>query len=349
MIAPKSIITFMILLMILSSFEEVINGVKCRERERLALLKFKSQLDDWGYVSTWGTSQVGDHDYEKNCCNSAGVFCDNQTNHVVALDLRGRRGPIVGGKGNINMSLLELPHLNYLDLSHNYFVGTQFPEFICSLGKLRHLELQYSGFGGQIPHCLGNLSKLQVLDLSGNWLCDTNLDWLAGFESLECLDLSINNFQGTIIPDSLGNLTSLRVLHLSENLLSGRVPKSIRYLSQIDTIILGSNRLEGLISEVHLFNLTKLKVLDLSFNSNLTIRTSSSWNPPFQLESLNLASCKLGPYFPRWLQNQKRTHTIDISNTKISDHSYPIRGTLWYAVPVPVRNTLFSKKFGTLG
>ncbi|PIN25575.1 Leucine-rich repeat protein [Handroanthus impetiginosus] len=218
------------------------------------------------------------------------------------------------------MSLLELPHLNYLDLSRNDFDGTQFPEFICSLGKLRHLNLGYFGFGGQIPHCLGNLTKLQFLDLSVNWLSDTNLDWLSGFESLEYLDLSRNNFEGTIIPDSLGNLMSLRVLRLSENILSGRVPKSIRYLSQIDTIILGSNRLEGLISELHLFNLSKLKVLDLSFNSNLTIRTSSSWNPPFQLESLYLASCKLGPYFPKWLQNQKRTQTVDISNAKISDN-----------------------------
>ncbi|PIN25581.1 Leucine-rich repeat protein [Handroanthus impetiginosus] len=318
-IASKSIFTFMILLMIPSSFEEVINGVKCRERERLALLKFKSQLDDYGSVSTWGTNRGDDDDYEKNCCKWDGVFCDNQTNHVVALYLGSSRIPVITGKGNINMSSLELPHLNYLDLSRNDFNGTQFPEFICSLGKLRHLNLVYSGFVGQIPHCVGNLTKLQFLDLSVNWLSDTNLDWLSGFESLEYLDLSRNNFQGTIIPDSLGNLTSLRVLHLSENILSGRVPKSIRYLSQIDTIMLGSNRLEGLISEVHLFNLSKLKVLDFAFNSNLTIRTSSSWNPPFQLESLYLASCKLGPYFPRWLQNQKRTQTIDISNAKISD------------------------------
>ncbi|PIN25576.1 Leucine-rich repeat protein [Handroanthus impetiginosus] len=378
------------------------NGVKCREGERLALVKFKSQLiDDSGRLSTWGNYRGADDDREKvDCCKWDGVFCDNQTNHVVALHLGGPTGS---------------PTSPLRDLSFNDFNGTQIPDFICSLGKLQYLNLEYSGVSGLIPHCLGNLSKLQFLDLRGNGVHDTNLDWLSEFQSLEYLDFSQNNLHGMIIPDALGNLTSLseiyivnsslegkipdalgklrslshldlscnnleaisdalwnitslsyiylyyniqlrgefnnvlnlslpnlQALDLSENMLSGPVPnpslcpsltslylnsnmfsggltESIGYLSQVEVIDLSSNHLEGLFSEAHLFNLSKLWVLDLSSNSNLTVRINSSWNPPSQLETLLLGSCKLGPYFPKWLQKQKQLNVLDISNAKISD------------------------------
>ncbi|KAI3468754.1 hypothetical protein Pfo_025417 [Paulownia fortunei] len=345
---------FLILLIILvlgacSIFADI--GVKCRQRERLALLKFKAELiDDYGRLSTWGNE--GD-----DCCKWKGVLCDNQTNHVVALDLHGpgdsffRRIPL-GGK--ISPSLLELVDLNYLDLSFNDFNQSQIPEFIGSLDKLQHLSLNSSNFGGQIPHCLGNLSILRLLDLGGNGLLmDTNLDWLSGFQSLEYLDLSYANLQRAITwLQAINKLTAakeiylklpnLEVLDVSQNKLSGRVPNlsscsslrrlslndnmfngtlttSIGHLSKVEYMNLGSNHFEGIFSEAHLFNLSKLRYLNLSFNSNLTIRFSSSWDPPFQLSDLMLAYCKLGPYFPKWLQNQKQLVFLDISNAKISD------------------------------
>ena len=46
---------------------------------------------------------------------------------------------------------------------------------------------------------------------------------------------------------------------------------------------------------------------------------SLDWVPPFQLLSLRLASCKLGPRFPSWLRTQNRLSELDISNSKISD------------------------------
>ncbi|PIN25574.1 Leucine-rich repeat protein [Handroanthus impetiginosus] len=420
-LAFLQVFLLLILAIIPWSFEEDVNGVKCQERERLALVKFKSQLiDDYGRLSTWGNYRGEDDDREKvDCCKWKGVFCDDRTNHVVALDLRGPSyygvSPTSPLRGNISSSLLELADLNYLDLGFNDFNGTQIPEFICALGKLQHLDLEYSGVSGIIPHCLGNLSKLLFLDLSRNGVHDTNLDWLSGFQSLEYLDLSQNNLQGMIIPDALGNLTSLseiymvncslegkipdalgklrslsklelsynnleaisdalwnitslsylriyyniklrgefnnvlnlslpnlQELDLSENMLSGPVPnlslcpslirlrltgnmfsgsltESIGYLPQVEIIDLRRNRLEGLISETPLFNLSKLTVLYLSSNSNLTVRIDPSWNPPSQLEGLLLGSCKLGPYFPRWLQKQKRLEILDISNAKISD------------------------------
>ena len=60
---------------------------------------------------------------------------------------------------------MNLQHLNYLDLSWNYFAGIQMPAFIGSLKILRYLNLSCAGFDGTIPPQLGNLSALGYLAL----------------------------------------------------------------------------------------------------------------------------------------------------------------------------------------
>lgn len=117
--------------------EEVIRNseVRCMEKERQSLLKFKQGLmDDNGLLSSWGN-------HEEDCCKWEGVKCSNRTGHVVKLDLQGKQ--FFGGSkvlsGDISFSLLGLQHLIYLDLSSNEF-STFFPEFIASLTKLRTIS-----------------------------------------------------------------------------------------------------------------------------------------------------------------------------------------------------------------
>ncbi|KAH6812656.1 hypothetical protein C2S51_021674 [Perilla frutescens var. frutescens] len=525
-----------------------VNGRKCRETERMALLQFKAEMiDEHGRLSSWGGFT--------NCCEWKGVVCDNRTNHVIALDLHGPKhvsvldpyfatepSPAAPLRGKISTSLLHLPHLQYLDLSLNHFNGTTIPNFIGSFSKLQHLDLSFANFGGSIPHHIGNLSLLRLLDLAGNSLVDTDLDWLSGVPSLEHLDLSsarlercttwlqalhkltslkqlhlsnchlpsvepisitpINSssslvvldlssnyylsssvllrflnmtssfayidfsyidIEGRIldalgklislshlglsssnlnnsIADVLGNLTSLSYLDLSynelqgefprpsknlssltyldlsennlngqlsrlltwlwdstslkhlilsENVLSGSFPnmsrfsvlnelqiegnlfngpilesnfrlpnleyldlsvnkftgslpnfstcpwlivllladnnfngsftENIRNLSKIEYLFVGYNELEGVITEAHLSSLPQLTTLDLSFNLNITIVISPFWNHHVQIRVLNLAYCKLGSYFPKWLKKQNQLQLLDISNSGIFD------------------------------
>nr|XP_007152138.1 hypothetical protein PHAVU_004G105500g [Phaseolus vulgaris]ESW24132.1 hypothetical protein PHAVU_004G105500g [Phaseolus vulgaris] len=64
--------------------------------------------------------------------------------------------------------------------------------------------------------------------------------------------------------------------------------------------------------------MSNLKKLHLS-NNSLALIFTKNWVPPFQLPTIELRSCKLGPTFPKWLQTQNKFSNIDISNAAISD------------------------------
>jgi Leucine-rich repeat (LRR) protein len=110
--------------------------------------------------------------------------------------------------------------------------------------------------------------------------------------------------------------SSLKELRLSNNELNGSLERTIHQLSKLVVLDLGHNKLEGNISDVHLGNFSNLNLLDLSFNQ-ITLNMSINWIPPFQLETIGLANCHLGPQFPKWIQTQKNFSRIDISNASI--------------------------------
>ncbi|GJV23615.1 putative leucine-rich repeat protein [Tanacetum coccineum] len=106
-----------------------------------------------------------------NCCQWPVVGCNNATGHVIRLDLPSELTFSLWSdiKGNeLNSSLSELTYLSYLDLSGNNFGRSPVPEFIGTLTRLRHLNLSFAQFLGVVPHQIGNLSSLHVLDLGGN-------------------------------------------------------------------------------------------------------------------------------------------------------------------------------------
>ncbi|XP_015876724.3 receptor-like protein EIX2 [Ziziphus jujuba] len=490
------------------------SNIRCTDTEKRALLSFKQSLvDDSNILSSWES--------QRDCCKWKGITCNNQTGHVIKLDLHyvsdyySAEQPLAG---EISPSLLQLPYLNYLDLSFNSFEGLRIPSFIGSVSKLKHLKIAGAGFIGTIPDQIGNLSNLHTLDLSRNSaIAVNNLEWLSHLSSLrvlnmsglnlseavswpqsisklsslielqlsscnlpnvnpsslpllnsstslqvlelsdnllkssifswvvnvssrlvhvglmacqvqgtipdiftnmvslEYLDLSYNNLEGGLprsfqnlcsleslnlwssnfsdrlydsmenlscagntlkhlylsgnpfwgpfpnltrflslvdltidgtkmsgsLPEDLGRLSklqslslvenqltgsipdltglsSLKMLFLSKNKLNGSVPESMGQLSSLENLDLSSNSLDGVITEAHFLNLSGLKSLDISKNP-LSIDLSSDWIPPFQLRDLVIMSCKIGPAFPKWIQTQRKLHTLYITNAGISD------------------------------
>ena len=142
-------------------------------------------------------------------------------------------------------------------------------------------------------------------------------DELGLLKNLVDLDLWNNSISGPL-PESLGNLSSLTYLNLGNNQLEGTLPQNFGQLSKLQTLYIYSNMLKGVVSEVHFSNLTSLRNF-YAFGNQLTLKASQNWIPPFQLKSLSLQSWNLGPKFPHWLCSQRHLHSLDISDTRISD------------------------------
>ena len=142
-------------------------------------------------------------------------------------------------------------------------------------------------------------------------------------KKLEVLDLSYNDFEGTL-DTCLGNLTSLWILDLSYNSLSGSIPApSIASLASLEYLSLDGNKFEGLFSLNILANHSKLKVLQLGEMNSETFQVQTE-NPPwiasFQLEKLDISSCKVNlptKTIPTFLSSQNGLRYIDLSGNNL--------------------------------
>ena len=96
------------------------------------------------------------------------------------------------------------------------------------------------GLSGPIPPELGNLSRLQQLNLSWNDLSGPIPPELGSLTRLGWLRLHNNGLSGSIPPE-LGNLSNLKVLTLDNNELTGPVPLELGELSELKRLSLSNN------------------------------------------------------------------------------------------------------------
>ncbi|EAZ36071.1 hypothetical protein OsJ_20380 [Oryza sativa Japonica Group] len=138
-----------------------------------------------------------------------------------------------------------------------------------ALGNLSHLNiLNLSGnlFAGRVPPELGNLFRLTLLDISSNTFVGRVPAELGNLSSLNTLDLSRNLFTGEVPPE-LGDLSKLQQLSLGNNLLEGKIPVELTRMSNLSYLNLGENNLSGRIPPAIFCNFSSLQYIDLSSNS----------------------------------------------------------------------------------
>ncbi|XP_030466023.1 receptor-like protein 7 [Syzygium oleosum] len=150
--------------------------------------------------------------------------------------------------GELPTFIWELRGLKYLLLSSNNFSGSFHINLFQQLRNLSDLDLSYNRFSTDatntasqassfpdlqflnlasnqlttLPQFLANQSRLQLLDLSNNYIKGDIPRWIWTLEHLEHLNLSSNFFEDLETP--LGNLTfALYVIDLHSNMLQGNM------------------------------------------------------------------------------------------------------------------------------
>ena len=114
------------------------------------------------------------------------------------------------------------------------------------VGRVTSLKRKNNGLRGRLPAALGNLAKLQYLNLWGNQLTGGIPSQLGNLSNLKTLELYQNNLSGRI-PTALGNLSNLRRMDLRGNQLTGSIPTQLGNLSNLSSLYLSGNQFTGCI------------------------------------------------------------------------------------------------------
>jgi Leucine-rich repeat (LRR) protein len=252
----------------------------CHDDESFALLKFKESFtinksasgDPSAYpkVSLW-KPESGD------CCRWRGVECNEDTGHVINLDLS---SSCLYGSFNSNSSLFQLVHLQSLNLADNHFNFSRIPTGFRQLSRLTDLDLSASAFSGQITSEILELSNIVFLDLSFN------------------SGLKLQNHGLRSIAQKL---TNLKELHLSEVYISSTVPNILANLSSLTSLFLEECGLHGEFP-TRIFHLPNLRSLRVGDNPYL-IGSMPDFNKSNPLESLRLTGTSFSGVLPNSIGN----------------------------------------------
>ncbi|KAG5241177.1 LRR receptor serine/threonine-protein kinase [Salix suchowensis] len=221
----------------------------------------------WGDIEVLKEVRTRSWDFTVDPCDNlfsesftCGFRCDivvSESSRVTELSL-----DQAGYSGSLTSISWNLPYLQTLDLSNNFFYG-QIPESVSNLTQLSRLGLSRNMFSGEIPTSIGSLSSLEELYLDNNNLQGNIPASFNGLVSLKRLEVQSNKLDGEF--PVLGSLKNLSFLDASENAVSGNVPLTLP--ESLVQISMRNNSLQGKLHPQSFKNLAFLQVLDLSHNN----------------------------------------------------------------------------------
>uniref|UniRef100_A0A3N7FDR1 Leucine-rich repeat-containing N-terminal plant-type domain-containing protein n=1 Tax=Populus trichocarpa TaxID=3694 RepID=A0A3N7FDR1_POPTR len=167
---------------------------------------------------------------------------------------------------------------------------------------------------GKLPLEMANLTYLENLDLTRNYISGNIPEEWASMKHLTYLSLTSNRLSGNI-PGYLGNFRSLTYLSLEANQFSGTIPFQLGDLVNLTDLILSSNQLEGnLPNTLAKLNLTDFRASDNNLGGRIP-DFIGNWS---NLDRLELYASGLeGPIPPAILSVEKLT------DLRITDMSGP--------------------------
>ncbi|KAI6679227.1 hypothetical protein NL676_033108 [Syzygium grande] len=192
-----------------------------------------------------------------------------------------------------------IPSLRRIYLQGNNLNGTlqmNDPNLLFSrLSKLEVLDLSYNYLDNSILPILGTIPSLRRIYLRRNNLSGT-LHMNGGFSNLMELDISDNAIDAATTAEGIKNLSRLENLHLDYVHLkdAGTVLRALGALSSLRILSLQDNTVEGTITAQDFHNFSKLEQLFLDYSSlNTSMGILSSLGPATSLRLLSSSSTGL--------------------------------------------------------
>jgi Leucine-rich repeat (LRR) protein len=143
----------------------------------------------------------------------------------------------------------------------------KFPKNIGLLSELTVLVLNDNDFqGSTIPSSIGNLTKLNILNLSVAKLAGIIPTEIGGLVNAREVHLHMNDLTG-FIPATIGKLLNCEELNLDQNKLSGPIPSEIGDLVKLYELYLYLNRLEVRSSYLSMYHRAQFQLLSATLFS----------------------------------------------------------------------------------
>ena len=136
--------------------------------------------------------------------------------------------------------------LEALDLSHNRFRGTSFPN-LSGFSRLRELDLGFNQLNGTLPKSIGLLPQLERLDIRSNSLQGmVSANHLFGLSYLYYLDLSFNFLTFNISPDQVP-MFQVSYIKLASCKLGPRFPHWLHTQKSLMELDISASGISGVI------------------------------------------------------------------------------------------------------
>lgn len=217
--------------------------------------------------------------------------------------------------GTIPASIGNLTNLKILSISQD---TSQFgkgnltgpiPDEIGNLSKLNQLNLSNQNINGDIPSTINNLTELRELVLYGNQLSGSVP--AMNLPNLGYLKLNDNLFSE--IDEGNGNCPNLILIELQNNQIAGNIPSYFGNFTALKSLNLYDNKIESLPEEVG--NLIQLERLVVDYNQLQALPNGLALN--LRLKEFSASNNQIA-YIPSNFGQSLSLETLDLSYNQIT-------------------------------